>query len=653
MNGLLDRFRSLRGCWAKMVVDGIGFAVALTTALWVREGGLERPTRMVLLTLIVMVVPVKVAVFHYFGAYRSAWRYSSMEDARELIRAAVLSMAFVFAAGFLVPREIVVPRSLPFLDLLFSITFIGGLRMLSRTLHDVGPASSDRGRALAKIAFAPGRAERELEGARRILVVGAGDAGEMIVREMMRSTRARYRPVAFIDDDPAKLNQRIRGVQVLGSRQAIPRLVRDFDIQDILIAIPSMRGRELQSLVSICRGTSAKLKLLPDVSQIVEGRVNLADVRNVQVEDLLGREPAELDLSLISSYLRGRRVLVTGAGGSIGAELCRQILQFGPQRIVLLGRGEHSIHEIFNELRPRAGSTELHQVIGDVINRKKLEGVFARFRPEIVFHAGADKHVPLMEMNPDEAVFNNIIGTKNVLDVSAELGVGRVVCISTDKAVNPSSVMGCCKRVAELLVRSVDYPDMVAVAVRFGNVLGSRGSVIPHFRKQIEAGGPLTITSREMRRYFMTIPEASGLVIQAGAMGEAGELFVLDMGEPVRIWDLAENMVRLAGLEPGIDIEMREIGLRPGEKLNEQLQTTSETRRPTVHSKIFCVVGGQVDAELLAGQIEQLRDRAMRMDFAGIRSLLHQVVPEFRQPEEDGRSGFRVFPGGRGSAGGT
>lgn len=650
MNGLIERLGSLRGCWAKMIVDAFAFSVALTAALWLREGALDAPTRLMLAALGLIVVPVKVAVFHYFGAYRSAWRYSSMEDARELIRAAVVSMAFVFAAGFLLPRDLSVPRSLPFLDLLFSVVFVGALRMAARTMHDVGPVSSDRGRTLARIAFAPGRAERAQDGARRVLVVGAGDAGEMIVREMMRSTRARYRPVAFIDDDPAKLNQRIRGVQVLGTRRAIPRLVEEFDIEDILIAIPSMRGRDLQVLVSICRGTSAKLKLLPDVSQIVEGRVNLSDVRNVQVEDLLGREPAELDLSLISSYLRGRRVLVTGAGGSIGSELCRQILRFGPHSIVLLGRGEHSIHEIWNELRPRAGDTELHQIIGDVINRKKLEGVFGRFRPEIVFHAGADKHVPLMEMNPDEAVFNNIVGTKNVLDVSSEYGVGRVVCISTDKAVNPSSVMGCCKRVAELLVRSVNYGDMVAVAVRFGNVLGSRGSVIPHFKQQIENGGPLTITSREMRRYFMTIPEASGLVIQAGAMGAAGELFVLDMGEPVRIWDLAENMVRLAGLEPGIDIEIREVGLRPGEKLNEQLQTTSETMRSTSHPKIACVVGGRVDPAVLAGQIEKLRDRAVRMDFSGIRSLLHEVVPEFRQPGMDGKPGFKVVEGGKGSA---
>ena len=357
----------------------------------------------------------------------------------------------------------------------------------------------------------------------------------------------------------------------------------------------------------------------------------MSDLRQVQVEDLLGREPAELDLNLISSYLRGKRILVTGAGGSIGSELCRQILRFAPAEIHLMGRGENSIYEIYNELARTAGFTRLVQVIGDVINKKKLEGVFAMYRPQIVFHAGADKHVPLMEMNPDEAVFNNIVGTKNVLEVSNAYRVERVVCISTDKAVNPTSVMGCCKRVAELLVRSNLYTNTVACAVRFGNVLGSRGSVIPHFQRQIEVGGPLTVTHRDIKRYFMTIPEAAGLVIQAGAMGSGGEIFVLDMGEPVKIWDLAMNMVRLAGLEPGRDIEVRDVGLRPGEKLDEELSFHHEIRERTSHVKIMCVRGEGVEPVKLLAEVKHLTDRALRMDFAGIRTGLKLLVPEFQQ----------------------
>jgi FlaA1/EpsC-like NDP-sugar epimerase len=363
---------------------------------------------------------------------------------------------------------------------------------------------------------------------------------------------------------------------------------------------------------------------------MVDGRVHLSDLRKVQVEDLLSREPAELNVNLVSAYLRGKRVLITGAGGSIGAELCRQILRFGPTEILLLGRGEHSVYEIHRELNRSARFTRLVQIIGDVINKKKLEGVFAMYRPQIVFHAGADKHVPLMEMNPDEAVLNNIIGTKNILEVADANRVERVVCISTDKAVEPSNVMGCCKRVAELLVGSKMYPGTVAVAVRFGNVLGSRGSVIPHFQRQIEDGGPVTVTHRDMKRYFMTIPEAVKLVIHAGAIGTGGEIFVLDMGEPVRIWDLAVNMIRLAGLEPGREIEIEEVGLRPGEKMEERLFSVTETPEPTSHTKITCIRSRPVEDAWLLQEIKSLTDKALRMDYEGIRHSLARLVPEYR-----------------------
>jgi FlaA1/EpsC-like NDP-sugar epimerase len=609
-----------------MAVDGVLFALAYVLAFRLRLDRMEPSTLQTIALTVGPVVLMKTAVYHLMGSYRSIWRYSSLTDLEELFRASLACVVGVIGVGFLLPEGLNVPRSVPFIDLALALLLTGGMRMLVRVMHE---SSGKRGAGRSiPMRLLSGRSAGN---ARRALIVGAGDAGEMMVREMMRSATMDYAPVAFVDDDPIKYGSMIHGVPVLGGREEIPRLVHQLGIKDILIAIPSARGKTVREIVQVCKNTPAGLKILPDLTRLQDGKVHVSDLRQVQVEDLLGREPAELDLNLISSYLRGKRVLVTGAGGSIGAELCRQILKFAPAEIHLLGRGENSIYEIHSELQRTAGFTRLVQIIGDVINKKKLEGIFAMFRPQIVFHAGADKHVPLMEMNPDEAVFNNIVGTKNVLEVSNAYRAERVVCISTDKAVNPTSVMGCCKRVAELLVRSNLYTNTCACAVRFGNVLGSRGSVIPHFQRQIELGGPITVTHRDIRRYFMTIPEAAGLVIQAGAMGSGGEIFVLDMGEPVKIWDLATNMIRLAGLEPGRDVELRDVGLRPGEKLDEELSFHHEVQERTSHVKITCVRGDGVEPVRLLAEIKHLTDRALRMDFAGIRAGLKSLVPEFSQ----------------------
>jgi FlaA1/EpsC-like NDP-sugar epimerase len=613
----------------KMAVDGALLAIAFALAFKIRVDVFEPGDVHALLLTLPAIVLGKIVVFYYFGAYGSIWRYSSLRDMEELFRGTAANAIFVVAVGFLLPRSVSIPRSVPFIDMAFSLLLTGGIRVMVRVLHE----SSGRrmGERSLPMRLLWGGSPNST---RRALIVGAGDGGEMLAREMMRSTKLDYASVAFVDDNPAKLGQSIHGVPVLGNRTDIPRLVRELAITDILIAIPAARGAQVREIVEVCRQTSARLKILPDLTRLQDGKAHVSDLRQLQVEDLLGRKPAELDLNLISSYLRGKRVLVTGAGGSIGSELCRQILKFAPAEIHLLGRGENSIYEIHSELARTAGFTRLVQIIGDVINKKKLEGIFAAFRPQIVFHAGADKHVPLMEMNPDEAVFNNIVGTKNVLEVSNAYRAERVVCISTDKAVNPTSVMGCCKRVAELLVRSDLYGDTVAVAVRFGNVLGSRGSVIPYFQKQIELGGPITVTHRDIKRYFMTISEAAGLVIQAGAMGSAGEILVLDMGEPVKIWDLACKMIRLAGFEPGRDIEMLEMGLRPGEKLDEELFFEHEVCVPTAHPKIMCVQGKGVGTIKLLAAVEKLTALAVRMDFSRIRTELRGLVPEFFQGRE-------------------
>ena len=624
---LAQRFSSLRPCVPKMIADAVLFALAYALAFTARLGIIEAPYDTTLLLTVPFVVLLKVAIFHFVGSYRSIWKYSSLHDLEGLLFGIILAGGGVMAMAFLLPPSVPLPRAIPLIDMSLTMVFVGGARMLVRTFNESSTVLR-KGRRL----------RRRLRGAyrstyrkRRTLIVGAGDAGEMIVREMVRRPMMDYVPVAFVDDDPSKQGQSIHGLPVLGGRSDIARLVEELTISDILITIPSARGRAIREIVEVCRHTEADLKILPDVSKLVDGRVQLSDLRNVQVEDLLSREPAELNVNLVSAYLRGKRVLITGAGGSIGSELCRQILRFGPTEIIVFGRGEHSIYEIHRELNRQARFTRLVQVIGDVINKKKLEGVFAMYRPQIVFHAGADKHVPLMEMNPDEAVFNNIVGTKHVLEVANANGVERVVCISTDKAVEPTNVMGCCKRVAELLVCSEMYPGTVPVAVRFGNVLGSRGSVIPHFQRQIEDGGPVTVTHRDMKRYFMTIPEAVKLVIHAGAIGTGGEIFVLDMGAPVKIWDLAVNMIRLAGLEPGREIEIEEVGLRPGEKMEENLFGQDETLQPTSHPKITCVRNNAVESQWLLEEIKSLTEKAMSMDYEGIRTGLARLVPEYRQ----------------------
>ncbi len=542
-----------------------------------------------------------------------------------LARAALLSTLAMFSLWYVFRLH--VPLGVMAVDFLFTLVAAGLLRLAPRVARErMGQGPFAYLPDFLRRLIAPG-ADRG--GERRILVVGAGDAGENLAREMVRNERLGMFPVGFVDDDPLKKGLRIHGVKVRGTRHDIPRLVEQHEVDEILIAIPSATAEDIRPIVEIARDTRARIKILPDLASLVHGSPRLSDVRDLRIEDLLGRPRIELDTPRVAAYVEGRRVLVTGAGGSIGSELCRQLLRFRPAELILFGRGENSIFAIASELAPRAGETRLVQVIGDVINKSKLVGVFERCRPEIVFHAGADKHVPLMELNPDEAVLNNVLGTRNVLEVCNDFRTEKVVCISTDKAVNPTSIMGCCKRVAELYIQSGRYADTCVTAVRFGNVLGSRGSVIPVFQKQIARGGPVTVTHREVRRYFMTIPEAVALVIQAGAMAGAGEIFVLDMGEPVKIDDLARRIIRLHGLEPERDIPVIYTGLRPGEKLDEELVGHKEDRRETDHPKIFKVAKAPSVPENLDDLVGQLIKQAVAMDDTGIRRTLRRIVPEY------------------------
>jgi FlaA1/EpsC-like NDP-sugar epimerase len=593
--------------WPKFVCDAVLFATAFAIADFAGSGwlgGSVRVDRMLL--AIAILVDVKLASLYLFGAYRCVWRYTGIECVKDLLLGASVASGVLWMVGALSGWQLFPSPSVLLLDAALGILLVSGARIAVRIGH-----SSFR------LRKHPGP---------RALIVGAGDAGEMIVREMRRRVRLHFDPVGFVDDDPRKWGTRIHGIPVLGASRQIPRAVARLRVETIIIAIPSASPQTLQELVGLCRRTHADIKILPNLAELMDPNVGLSRVPSAEVQDLLGRPAVEQ--GEVVPDLRGRTVLVTGAGGSIGSELCRQILRFAPDTILMMGRGENSIHQAHRNLAPIAGGTRLVQVIGDVINKPKLRHVFATYRPQVVFHAGADKHVPLMEMFPDEAVLNNVIGTKNVLELADEARCEKVVCISSDKAVQPSSVMGSTKRVAELLVRSPLFPNTRAVAVRFGNVFGSRGSVIPQFQDQIANGGPLTVTDKHMSRYFMTIPEAVRLVLVAGAMGRGREIFVLDMGAPVRIWDLAAGMARLRGLTPGVDIEVKETGLRPGEKLHEQLFLQGEEREPTEHPRITRTHDGGVNPEWLLNRIDALRDLALRVDFDGIRDELARIVEQ-------------------------
>jgi FlaA1/EpsC-like NDP-sugar epimerase len=448
------------------------------------------------------------------------------------------------------------------------------------------------------------------------------------VRELSHRPDVGVDVVGFIDDDPTKLRKRIGNLTVFGTTKDLARLVEDLFIDQVVIAIPSAPPAEIRRIVDICRECEVDTRILPGLFDLIDGRVSVSQLREVSLEDLLGREPVELDNASISDYIEGKRVLVTGAGGSIGSELCRQIMRFQPEELILLGRGENSIFMIHEELKRRPEPVKLRLVIADIRDRKRMEYVFAKHRPHVVFHAAAHKHVPLMELNESEAVTNNIGGTRTVAMLSEEFGVQRFVLVSSDKAVNPTSVMGATKRLAEMVIQ-----DMAArasqtkfVAVRFGNVLDSRGSVLPIWRQQIANGGPVTVTHPEVTRYFMLIPEAVQLILQAAAIGSAGDVFVLDMGKPIKIYDLAQDLIKLSGLRPGEDIAIEFVGLRKGEKLHEELLTAEEGLTNTSYKKIFVGKPQSIDHRLLSADLQTLFTAADTEDEVTIRSCLNGLV---------------------------
>jgi FlaA1/EpsC-like NDP-sugar epimerase/CheY-like chemotaxis protein len=603
-----------------LLADVLLVVIAYVLANLIRfEGNIPALQLALMWTALPVLVSAQAAAFMGFGLYRGVWAYASISDLITILKAATAG-----STGFLIALLLLGmqghSRGVILIDWLTLIFLVGGARLSLRLYWSMVP--------------------KQLAGRKRVLVLGAGDAGEMIVREMLHNGRLRYNPVGFLDDDPKKNGLRIHGIPVLGRIEDVRRISMERGVEEVIIAMPSADRRSMRRIFDHCRQASLAMKTIPALGSILAGAAKVSDLRKVHLEDLLRREPARLDLSLIQAYLRGRRVLVTGAGGSIGSEICRQVAECDPAILIMLEKAENALFEIDTELADAFPRLVRLPRLVNITHAHKLREVFARYRPEVVFHAAAYKHVPLMEAHPDEAILNNVRGTRTLVEMAIAHGTRACVLISTDKAVNPANVMGASKRAVERYIQSLasdpGHGDTILCAVRFGNVLGSSGSVVPIFKRQIERGGPITITHPDMTRYFMTIQEAVQLVLRAATLARGGEIFVLDMGEPVKIADMARDMVRLSGLEPDLDIEFKITGLRPGEKLSEGLWYHTESVTPTVQDKLL-VINGQEPRDYLTllPQVFELEHRAMVGDKLGAIQALRRMVPEYQPSSPD------------------
>lgn len=544
----------------------------------------------------------------FFKLYNRIWQYASVGEMLSIFKAVVLSSIFFYFLTLLFSGRMI-PLSVFIRTFETQLLLIGGSRFLWRIVRD-------------------GYYKKKTD-QRKALIIGAGDCGILIVKELKQNASLQIYPLAFIDDDPLKQQLQLLGIPVSGNRNAIPQIVEKYNIDDIIIAMPSVSRKEISEIIEICKQTKAKLKIMPRLNDLIQGKVSIQKIRDVEVEDLLGRDPVDVDLMGIADYVEQKTVLITGAGGSIGSELCRQIALYHPSKLLLLGHGENSIYMIEKEMSRIAPGLQIESIIADVQDRSRMEEVFHIHKPQVVFHAAAHKHVPLMEQNPSEAIKNNVFGTKNVAECADQYGTERFVLISTDKAVNPTSIMGATKRIAEMIIQCLGKQSKTKfVAVRFGNVLGSRGSVIPHFKEQIARGGPVTVTHPDMIRYFMTIPEAVQLVIQAGSFVQGGEVFILDMGKPVRILDLAKDLIHLSGFEPYVDIEIEFSGIRPGEKLFEELLMNAEDMSSTKHNRIFIEKSANLIRSELDFEIKKL-EKVLSEKPESIKEVVRHIVPGY------------------------
>jgi len=556
---------------------------------------------------------IKVTTFYFMGLYNRIWRYASVDDLVNIFKSIIASSFIIITYIYFLQGRF--PRSVMALDMFITFFLVGFSRLVLRWRYE----------------YLYMRKRPPAETAKTIFIYGAGDAGEMIIREMLKHPELGYKPVGIIDDDRDKKGMKIHNIPVLGDRRALMELACDYSVSEIIIAIPSATGSEMKPIIDACVEAKIGVKTVPGVYELIDENVYLSQIRDVKIEDLLGREQVDLNIHEIKNHIQGKSILITGAGGSIGSQIVREVIKFKPEKIYLVGRGEHSVYLVNNELNLDYPGILHEVIIADIQDRAKIDDIFSKRRIDVVFHAAAYKHVPLMESHADEAVKNNILGTKNVADAAAKYKVSTFVMISTDKAVNPTSVMGATKRVAEMYIQSKAHESSTKfVAVRFGNVLGSRGSVIPLFKKQIEAGGPVTVTHPEITRYFMTIPEAAKLVVQASVMAKGGEIFILDMGNPVKIADLARDLIRLSGFEPDSDIKIKYTGLRPGEKLYEELLTAEEGTMRTVHKKIFIAKKQEINAALLEKEISAIERFARDNNPFQIKKKLIQITGSYK-----------------------
>ena len=580
------------------------------------------------LTLLPLVVVAQGANFWFFGLYRGVWRFASIPDLIRILKAVVAGLLITAAVVFLFNRLEGVPRSIFLLDGILLLLFLGGPRLAYRWFKD-----------------------RHLynTGGKRALIVGAGRSGEMLIRDMLRDSSSHYCPVALVDDDRRKVGKDIHGLPVAGTCDDIPVIISSYEIDLIVIALPSASTLQIRRVVEICERTGCPFRTLPRLQDIVSGRASLKDLRDVHIEDLLGREPITLDWGSITQGCRQKVVIVTGGGGSIGAELCRQIARLDPKRLVVFERSEYNLFCVEQELKEKFPALSVVVVLGDVADVAVFDRVCRDYRPQVVFHAAAYKHVPMLEQQVRQAMVNNVIGTHVVAQTADRYGCETFVLISTDKAVNPSNVMGATKRLAEMVCEGWGQRSRTRfVTVRFGNVLGSSGSVVPLFREQIARGGPVTVTHPEVTRYFMTIPEACQLILQASIIGERGEILLLDMGEPVKISYLAEQLILLSGKKPGEDIEIRYTGLRPGEKMFEELYHGAEKLTPTKHPKILHVQSRTGDAKRFEDSFSKLKSACDEVDEATLKEILLELVPELsaggKEAPTNDRRGAVVYP---------
>ncbi len=616
MTGLVDVLNKYR----RPLVVAIHLLIVILAnylAFWLRfEGAIPQEEWNLFVGMLPWLLAVRGVLFLPFRLYEGLWRYTSIWDLWHIIAGVGLSTVAFYGLVHWAFGHTAYPRSVFVMDSILLIGFLGGVRLTRRICREMGHPDREK----------------------RVLIYGAGDAGEMIVRDMLNNPFYEYEPIGFVDDDPAKVGQRIHGLKVLGTRESLSAIVREHKPDAILVAITRIEPAALRKLVEALERFALPIQIVPNFRDVLHGKVTVSQIRNLAFEDLLERAPVGLDPEPVRRLIRDKRVLVTGAGGSIGSELCRQILCCNPAGLVLLDRYENGLHAITCELESRAGCLSFSSLIGDVTDRARMQAVMHQYRPQVVFHAAAHKHVPLMEVSPCEAVKNNIIGTKVVAECAAEVGVERFILISTDKAVNPTSVMGATKRVAEMIVQHMAHANGgVYSAVRFGNVLGSNGSVVHRWLEQIKAGGPVTITHPEMRRFFMLIPEAVQLVLHAAALAEGGEVYVLEMGEQITMVEMARNLIQLAGFVPEEEIPIRYTGLRPGEKLYEELIGKDETVEPSGQDKILRVRSKWTAQRAgLREELASLEHHSYQSDSQAVMTLLKELVPAYQPNSSSG-----------------